>query len=493
MGKSSSSLLQFVLASLALACAAPLSAGPVYQPPGANLTYGDVTHGQRVLSASTNPAAAAADLTRADGKPTRGTVFSVLAGLEYGQLDNLFAFYDELTRGYDPSDPGEGGGPGQNPGDKPGGGIDLGEIWDQLDPDARAAAEAIAAEIARQAVLLGVIRNEGYARAWASADLPIVLGKNLMGGAWTLGLNWSGSSKAFGLADDIDFDLAAAEQALRDWLNELPANRPNTLPVSNEVALYYDPATNGVALGINNDSSIISKASQTTEFDAGYSRLAWSNDAGNLFLGGRARLYLMRLSRLSVRFGDITNSEDLFDAIKNSEFRNDTRLGVDVGALWVTDNYQLGAQITNLNRPKFGFPEVDLQPYKDQRIIDFLQRDQTYRMDAQLKLEASYFGEHRRWSAHLGVDGNAAKDPLGDEYQWLTLSTGFITNRRWLPNVRAGYRENLAGSGTRYLSAGLTAFEFVNFDISTSLDSARIDGRELPKGLMASIGFQITW
>lgn len=39
-------------------------AGPVYQPPGTKLTYGDVTHGQRVQSASSNPAAAAADLAR---------------------------------------------------------------------------------------------------------------------------------------------------------------------------------------------------------------------------------------------------------------------------------------------------------------------------------------------------------------------------------------------------------------------------------------------
>ena len=31
---------------------ASVSAGPVYQPPGANLTLGDVTHGRRVLSAS---------------------------------------------------------------------------------------------------------------------------------------------------------------------------------------------------------------------------------------------------------------------------------------------------------------------------------------------------------------------------------------------------------------------------------------------------------
>ena len=50
-------------------------AGPVYQPPGTKLTYGDVTHGQRVQSASSNPAAAAADLARGGAEQsTHGTV-----------------------------------------------------------------------------------------------------------------------------------------------------------------------------------------------------------------------------------------------------------------------------------------------------------------------------------------------------------------------------------------------------------------------------------
>ena len=77
--------------------AATALAGPVYQPPGANLTYGDVTHGQRVQSASSNPAAAAADLARAPGKSTRGTRLSGAAGIEYGNVQELFDFLGSLS------------------------------------------------------------------------------------------------------------------------------------------------------------------------------------------------------------------------------------------------------------------------------------------------------------------------------------------------------------------------------------------------------------
>ena len=99
-------------AALLLLPAVIALAGPVYQPPGSNLTFGDVTHGQRVQSASGNPAAAAADLARTSGKPIRGTILSGAAGLEYGNVQDLFDFYDKVTAAFKSSDPSSGGGPG---------------------------------------------------------------------------------------------------------------------------------------------------------------------------------------------------------------------------------------------------------------------------------------------------------------------------------------------------------------------------------------------
>ena len=277
-------ILTVALSSMALVCATSAHAGPVYQPQGANLTLGDVTHGKRVQSASSNPAAAAADLARASGKATRGTVVSVAAGLEYGNIQNLFDFYDSVTGAYEPSDPGTGGGPSQLPETKPGG-IDLGEIWDNLDPDAQEAARVIVTEVARQVVLAALISEEGHAKAWVAVDAPFVIDNEYLGGAWTFGVNWSGSSKAYGLVQPIDFDEDAARQALQDWFDTLPINRPTQLPLGGSIDLMVDPVTNGVLLSIDNDSSIITKATQTTELNFGYSREAWRGSAGNLYMG----------------------------------------------------------------------------------------------------------------------------------------------------------------------------------------------------------------
>jgi hypothetical protein len=480
------------IASSFLSCGLA-SAEAIYHPPGSNLTYGDVTHGQRVQSASSNPAAGAADLARGESRGSRGLVFSAAAGLEYGNIENLFEFYNQVTSGYTPSDPDSGGGPGQDPGDKPDDGIDLGDIWDNLDPDTQAVLEAVGEEIAVQAAILSVIRNEGYGRAWLAADVPFQFGTEFLGGAWTFGANWSGNARAFGLTEDLQYDRDVARAALEEWLNTLPFERPEIIPLSDHVSLNVEADGSRLGLNLDNDSSIVTKSSQQLEFNVGYSDLALSSEHGNLFLGVEAHLYIMRLSRLSVRFGDITNSKELFDAVQNADFEEDTRVGFDIGALWVADNYQLGAQITNVNEPKFEFPDINLDPYSSEEIIDFLQQDQTYTMDRQVRLEGSIFTDDRRWSANIGLDVDSTIDPLGDEYQWLTLSAGYVNETWWAPNIRVGLRENLAGTRRRYASIGATLFNVVNLDLASAFDTVEIDGQDLPQGLMVSLGFQLVW
>ncbi len=469
-------------------------AGPVYLPQSANLTYGDVTHGQRVLSASSNPAAAAADVVRGQGRSTNGTVPSLGAGLEYGNMQEIFNAIDEIALLFKPSDPGAGGdAPGQNPGSKPDDGLDISDIIDLLDPDIQQALNDLAKEVLTQAALLAVIKTEGYGKAFASADAPFVIGRELMGGAWTFGLNWSGTSKAFGVVQNVQFDSDTALLQLEKIFNLQPSDPPQEFDLSGDIVVKVDPANNSASLSFTNDSSIVTKASRTTEINMGYSRQVWKGHAGSLLLGARLRALLMELSRLSVRFGDITDSDELFDSIRNSKFESDNEMSIDVGALWVAGNYQIGIQFTSLNEPDFKFPGVDLTPYKDSGIIEFLQRDRKYVMERQAKLEASLFSNDRRWSANLGLDTNEVPDPMGDKFQWLTLSGGYATESWWLPGARIGYRKNLAGSRLGYLGAGVTVIKIVNIDVSSTLDTVTINGNKLPRGLMASVGIQIAW
>ena len=482
-------------AALTVLLAGNALAGPVYQPPGANLTFGDVSHGLRIQSASSNPAAAAADRSRSAGESRRGMIVSGGAGIEYGNVQELFDLYDQVVGAYRPGSP-TAVPPGQQP--DPDKGIDLGRVIDEIDPNLREEIRAVGNEIASQAALLGLIAAEGYARAWVSADVPVVLGGELWGGTWTTGLGWSGSSKAFGAVVPIEFDFDAAlgelERSLDDFLSGVDANPPAEVALSRDVLLNIDRATRNIAIVLDTDSSLITKASQTTELNLGYSRKAYANGAGSLFLGAEAKLYLMRLSRFSARFGDITDSEELFDAIDNADFENDQNVGVDLGALWVADNYQLGVQWTNINEPTFRYPEIDTSRYRDLEVVRRIQEDQIFEMDSQLKIEASLFTTDRRWSAHIGFDADSATDPLGDEYQWATVSAAWTRpDSFWMPSLRAGWRQNLTGTELGYLSVGATLFRYVNIDLSSALETVRISGTEVPQGVMGSIGFQINW
>mgnify|MGYP001813604574 CR=1 FL=1 len=488
--------LRKTLGTLSVSLIACLGAGnawaqALFQPPGPNLTYGDVTHGMRAQSASTNPAAAAADMARQDDAVGSGTIVSAAAGIEYGNIQEIWDFYDRVFGAYEPSD-GDFDYPGQLPETKPPGGIDLGEIWDSLDPDIQDELDAIADEVARQAAVLALITTEGYGKAWIATNAPFVFSRPRWGGAWTMELHWSGTTRAFGLAEAIEFDREQARQSIQDWFDTEVANRPGTLQVGGQVFLLID-ALGNVRFSLQNDSAMVFKATQLLTASTGYSRAAWSNDAGTLFVGGEAHLHDMRLSGIGVRFGDMTDSEELFEQIRDADYERDTRVSFDAGVIWVADTYQLGAQLTNLFEPDFQFPQIDLDPFSNEVIIGQLEQGRTYTMERQLKLEASLFGEDRKWSWHLGLDANAATDPVGNDFQWLTLSGGLNTGKWWLPNMRLGYRQNLAGTEKSYASLGLTMFRFVNFDVASSLDTTTIDGRKLPEGLMLSLGFQVNW
>lgn len=466
-------------------------AGPVFQPPGTNLTYGDVSHGAVVPPTSGNPAAPAAIQARRAEHPARGMTMSGAAGLEYGNLQELFDFIDELSAAFRPSPPGTGGGPGQPP--DPDKGIDIGKIIDEIDPDLRPALDAIAREVATQAALLGLMASEGYGKAWIAADAPVTWGCCFLGGTWTTTVSWAGASKAVGVTVPIEFDLDEAAAELERWVRDTLGELTGILPLSEQVLVRTDPDTRNIIVVLDNDSSMLTKASQLTDLSVGYSRQAWATGRGSLYLGAEASLYLMRLSRFSARLGDITDSETLFEAIDNAAFRNEEDVGIHVGALWVGERYQLGAQLTNINEPEFSYPEVDVSPYRNQSMVDFLQSDRRYRMDSQLKLEASAFSADRRWSAHLGWDVDSAMDPFGDRFRWLTFSAALQRDSFWMSNLRLGYRKNLVGTELGFVSAGLTAFRYINVDLASALDTVSISGEKLPRGLMASVGFDIAW
>ncbi len=471
-------------------------AGPVYQPPGANLTYGDVSHGQRVSSAAGNPAAGAADAARMqddEEQPRIGMVISGVGGVEYGNLDEFYRRVDEIASAIKPSPPEDGGGTEpENPIAPPFGGIKIGEIVEICCPDFVQIIDRVKDEVATKAAVLSLIDVDGYAKVFASADMPVLLSQEFARGTWTFGLNWSGAAKAYGFADSrIEFDDSAALMDLMDQYDLMPGDSETLFDIAGDVDIVIDPGSGIVRAFINNDSTLLTKASKTTELSFGYSREAARFGNGTLFVGAEGKFFDLRLSRIGVRFGDITDSEELFEAIRDSNFISDFGAGLDLGVLWVAPRYQVGGSITNVNEPKFIYPGVDTDGYQDEFVVRRLFRDQRYKMERQIKLEASAFSPGRRWGVHAGVDVNAIEDPMGDDFQWLTISGGWNFSNKWFRDARFGWRRNMAGSQLDYFSAGVTAFKWFNIDLALELDRVELKDKTLPRGILLSMGFQL--
>lgn len=457
-------------------------------------TTGCVTQSKPVMATIQNPAAAAADSSLTGEKG--GIGLSVVASIESGNVEEIFDSIDQLSLAFEPTDllsqigelP-----PGQFPEDKPEGGIEVGDIIDAINPDLIALIQSVGDEIADNVEpALNTISSEGYSKAFVSADLPIVINAKALGGTWSMGVNWSGTAKAFVVADVIDFDPQQALNFLQNNYNGLPINDPETFDLPGDIGVTIDP-TGQVSLQVNNDSLLLTKVAETTAISVGYSRQIWPNERGGLYLGVEAKSYQMRLSRVDLRLGDITDSDEIFDSIRNADFVSENGFDFDVGFLWAGNNYQLGAMVTNINEASFNFPVANESVYSDLDIIDFLRQDRVYTMERQLTLEGSIFSGSRRWIVNFAYDANEVPDPMGDDYQWASVSGGYLTDSWWLPGIRASYRQNLAGTELAYVGVGVTILKVLNLDVISTLDTVNIDGEDLPQGLMASIGFQINF
>jgi len=490
-------IIRSIIGLMALSIGAA-GAAPVYQPPGSNLTYGDVTHGQRVLSAATNPAAAAAEIHRSDDKARTGTLISLGVGLEWGNVDELFDLIDQASEGISPSDPDDDipdlpPGPGQLPTDKPTFGTVIDIIQNIDDPDL----EDTIDKVKDQAVFLGAtlafLAVDGYGKLHAAGDVPVVIGKEFLGGAWTFNVNGTATSKAFGVIEPIEFDADVALEQL-EALYDLDENDPpQTFDLTGGAELFIDPATGEVRLYFNNDTILVTRAAIVTDYALGYSRKAFEWGDGQLYWGIKTRYVHTWLSRIDVRFGDLTDAEELFDSIRDADFDNDGGFTGDLGLLWAAPNYSLGATLINVNEISFMFPVTNPEAFRAQPIVDFLAEDNQWTMERQLKLEASLLSTDRKWTLNAAYDVDAVRDPMQDHYQWATISAGYATGSWWIPGVRFGYRKNMEGSKLGYLAAGATLFKILNLDIASTTESTKISGTTLPRGLIVNLGFEISF
>ncbi len=459
---------------------------------GPRLTYGTSVHGQGIISDLTNPAVASIYSRRMDADDSISGSTSLALGVEYGNVDGLFDLIDSL-RGINGSGGDNGGdnGGGDNGGGDNGGGdngidIDIDIDWDN--PDLQALIKGIRKEASILGSVLAFVAADGYANAYVASNANFIINPDIWGGTLSFSLHGSATSAAFGMYDPINFDEDQALRELEAAFNLGPNSPRTTFDLSGGILLTVDPANNDIEVEFNNDSLLLTQAAKVVELGFGYSREVYQSDAGHLIVGIRPKHSWFGLTRVSTRIGDITDSESLFNDIRHAEFDYQSRLGLDLGAVWQSDNYALGASLLNVFEPTFTFPTYGRSRLSSSVIVEQLDKTRRFTLERQLKLEGSAFTTDRHWVLNLALDANEASDPMQADSQWASVSGGYYSGSWWLPNIRLGYHQNLIGTELNYLAAGVALFRYLNLDVVSSTHTTEFDGKEYPRALGGSLG-----
>lgn len=413
--------------------------------PGTTNTLGNTTIGQYLLSVSHNPAACGQVI--APQKQFRmGFLSSIGGSFEIGQVDN---FENEIN--------------------------DLVDILDE----SNVTLDAAQGLLTRFNGVLQNLDQYGYLKSEfdvAVPGLPMAYHRE----------NWKGSVCAEG-------SLSAAFKAS---------------VLYGELLLTTRNVNNSVEVDFSTSSSLLIKSAELTQFGFDYARPIYQREQqslpGKLLLGTRVNFYSMQLSRQVMLFENFED-DDVGDVIRDEYDANqhtDTNLGLDLGASWVAEKYQLGFTLANINEPEFSYGDFSLNcnqlTASSQNnclaALNFVNQgdialQETHVMHAISTVDATYW-LMSRWAVAGSYDLADYNDPLGDELQWLTVSTAYMPVSRWIPAWRVGYRKNLVGEKLASVNFGTTLFGVFNMDLLYGLDSAVIDGDEVPRTAGLYFGFE---
>ena len=349
---------------------------------------------------------------------------------------------------------------------------DLDELIDIID-DPSLNTQPVQTVLDRFNRILVTMGDEGYIKNSAQVHLPI------LPLYWKLPL-WDGTLMA-----DIQLDSQVLARVLDAPLSYDEQNKSFTTAT----AAYLKGATQ-------------------TAFALGYSK-GWFDSAdqktygGQLYAGAKLSVYSVDLSK-QVFLLQKLDGKDIEDVIADEYDNNSqssTAPGLDLGVVWASDQYRLGATLYNLNQPSFDYGPIgeNCQTRAENTInranceaaADFAQvrgdikARETHKKSPYIAVDGIYYWRSNAWVA-AALDLAATDDFVGTQNQWLNISGHYSPNTRWLPNIRTGLQKNLAGSKLTQLALGLE-FKGVSFDIAWALDSTDVDGSQVPR----SLGFSL--
>ncbi|WOD06423.1 conjugal transfer protein TraF [Marinomonas sp. GJ51-6] len=238
---------------------------------------------------------------------------------------------------------------------------------------------------------------------------------------------------------------------------------------------------------LETDASFYAQAVSDLAVGLGYSQALWQNSHGMLVGGVKASFHQLSQGRALVELEDESSESE--DALEDAfdETASSSGVGLDLGAIWVSHYYQAGVTFANINEPEFDGMDITGNTASDSYGIS---EEGVYIMEMQTTIDAALTTPGKQVTLGLSYDVNSVKDAVGDEYQWAAASLSYYGDSHFLPGLRLGLRQNMAGSELSYASAGLTLLKRLNLDLAVALDTVEDeDGEETPRSFFFSLGY----
>ena len=252
--------------------------------------------------------------------------------------------------------------------------------------------------------------------------------------------------------------------------------------------LADDVNVNGTNDGLVTDTSFYAQTAVDLQIGLGYSQSMWENSHGMLVGGVKANLHNLSMGRALVKLDDedVEAGDAISDSISDDAVSS-TGVGIDLGAVWVSNYYQVGVTVANINEPEFDGAPITTNAASDKYGITASDK---YVMEMQTTIDAAVSTKGKQVTLGMSYDTNAVKDAVGDEYQWAAASLSYYGDSHFLPGLRVGYRQNMAGTELSYATFGLTFLKRLNIDLAVGLDTVKDeDGDEMPRSAFFSIGY----
>lgn len=253
------------------------------------------------------------------------------------------------------------------------------------------------------------------------------------------------------------------------------------------------------------NSAIYAKAAAVSQASLGYSHDLFKTDYGTAYAGIRASYYYLGLHKSVIGFALAKDLKEVLDKEGKKQLKPATGVGADLGFIWASRNYRLGANFANLNEPSFAYDEIgqnceNLPAGTEQNscliavsyATDIALREM-YVMSRQAKLEGAIYTNSQNWVVAMNYDANAVNDPVGNLVQNYGVSAAYASRSWLIPGFRIGYHGNLVGTQLSYLGLGLTLFKSVHLDAAYGLQSVEYKGAAYPRKIGLNLGFDLNF